>query len=1160
MKAIFIKIIPLLFFFSFGINVAQAITFKNYDELNDCVDFYNTFSQYKKNLQKCFEEKDIQIDNDSLKLIKKDYGLIESIIDLNLPEEKIIKKPKKRKLSEILNDIFKPDLEKIEQEESVFNKPYQSVGADVNNKFTLNDKDFKKLNDHIRKYPENIFSITEDINILTYKNNYLSEFKRQEVLLNVYNSFDVMVLASKVPPPTEATAVGGAGGMVAVAALAAAAGGGGGGGGGSSGPTLSFAVSSTSVGECDSDVTITANLTAAHSSDVTIIYTVGGTATKDTDYTISTTTSTLVAGSTSVSITISPTNDTTAETSETVIVAASVSGVSTTGNTSTTITIHDYVLKCNTTAFTEGSTSDQNTIKNQTAWKAFQGTTVRTDPVHPFNQMNLHKVQSFSSGSTALKGSTETIHIADFNCNDDHEIYDNKTVTNLDDGGSGESTFQTATAAKHHCQAVAAFANGDASSGRIGVAPEADIILSSIPDTNTHSTSAQAHAADLDIVRAAGAIVSNHSWGMADAFSGGDVDNAAEFDSYMTAQGFTIEETFGKLRHNDTGSSSIAAWNTWITALKNYQETGVIVFASGNDTAESDAGIMAAIPYWYDGTKHSTDLTKAWINAIVMEYTGDSDLTNIASSEVTLRGNPCGKTAAFCLSVDAWDMLSAEYVDGSGDSIYRLNSDSGSSFGSSYSAPMISGGIALMAQAFPNHTPEQLVDRVLASANNKFFTPDGNTTFTTHGASIVHGYDTTFGHGIPDFYAALSPITSSSNPASGFGFASPPQSGGGDGGGSVPFSQIKKLSVYDTSMKASSSFGDGIMNGLKGKTAYAYDALNGGFKYNVNDFINYDALAEQKIDHTLDQEINFLRNFRFSESKITKDFNVYAGEYINFRDKFNRGLSITLDQPNIALQNFNLYNNKDYKNPFTSENKGVGFNNKFYFFGNNVLLGYNNSKFNPLTSINDNLVVPMETLALSINLDSNNFDLLSFTTGLIKEENTFLLSKGSGAFNLNDKDNLSNFFGFNFSKNLNSLGNIYFSSMFGSSKLDNAKNSLIVDTSNVLSSSFEVNYELKNLFNNDQFSISLSQPNRVEKGDMTFRFVGLADKNGILPYQDHKLSLSPSGRQKDLIVSYYKNHSRNLKTGIKAVLTDDLGHVKNNSLDTSLLLSASYNF
>ena len=78
---------------------------------------------------------------------------------------------------------------------------------------------------------------------------------------------------------------------------------------------------------------------------------------------------------------------------------------------------------------------------------------------------------------------------------------------------------------------------------------------------------------------------------------------------------------------------------------------------------------------------------------------------------------------------------------------------------------MVSGGVALMAQAFPNHTPEQLVDRILASANNVWFTPDGSTTFTTHGNSINHGYHSTWGQGIPDFYAALSPITSDANPA-----------------------------------------------------------------------------------------------------------------------------------------------------------------------------------------------------------------------------------------------------------------------------------------------------------------------------------------------------------------------------------------------------------
>ena len=1146
----FIFLFFLLFIFS--INQANAINFKNFYELSECVDHYNSFKQYKQNLTNCLKNQNIIIEEENLKILNNRSGIIENIIDLDLPKEKIVKnKKKKKKLSDVLKEIFSDEnIEKIAEEENIFNKP-SALSDEYNKKFSLNEKNFKELNNYIKKNPQDIYAITEDINILTYKNEYLSEFKRNEILLNVYNSFNPSLLI----PKAKIAKVGAAtsSGMSAAAAVIglAAIGGGGSGGGSSSPATLSFSLTSTAVGECDSAVTITGSLTKAHSSNVTITYSTSGTATDSTDYNLSSTTSTIVAGATSGSITLTPVNDTTDETSETAIVSASVSGVSTTGNTSTTITIYDYVLKCNSTAFTEGSTSDQNTIKNRSTWTAIEA----GGAVHPYEQMNVHKVQSFSSSGVSLTGVGETIHVADFYCDDNHDIYNNKTITNLDDGGAGESTFGTATSGNNHCQGVAMFAAGDVGA-RTGVAPDADLILSSIPDTNTHSTSAQAHAADLDIVRAAGAIVSNHSWGMSDAYTGGDVDNASEFDTYMNAQGYSIGETFGKLRHDDTSSGSVTNWETWITALKNYQDTGVIVFASGNDTGESDAGIMSAVPYWYDGTKHSTDLTKAWINAIVVEYTGDADLSDAVSSEFTQKGNPCGVTKEYCLSVDGYDTYQATYVN-SGVSQYSTNRIS---YGSSWSAPMISGGIALMAQAFPNHTPEQLVDRVLASANNKWFTSDGNTTFTTHGASIKHGYDDTFGHGLPDFYAAMSPITSNSNPASGFGFASGGSSGGGSSGGSVPFSQIEKLAVSETSMKISSSLGDGIINGLKNKTAYAYDALNGGFKYNVSDFINYDSLTEQKIEYTLDQELDFLRNFKFSENKTAKDFSIYAGEYFNFRDKYNKGLSLTLDQPNLALQNFNLYNNQHYKNPFTSENKGIGFNNKFYFLGNNVLLGYNNSKFNPLTNINKDITVPMETLALSVNLDSDNFDLLSFTTGLLKEENTFLLSEGSGAFDLNNKDNLSNFYGFNFSKSLNNLGNIYVSTMFGNSKLNNTQNSFIVDTSDVLSSNFEINYELKNLFKNDQFNISLSQPNRVEQGDMTFRFMGLADKNGVLPYQDYKVSLSPSGRQKDLTLNYITNHSENLKTGIKVIITDDMGHVKDSNLKNNLMFTTSLTF
>ena len=96
-----------------------------------------------------------------------------------------------------------------------------------------------------------------------------------------------------------------------------------------------------------------------------------------------------------------------------------------------------------------------------------------------------------------------------------------------------------------------------------------------------------------------------------------------------------------------------------------------------------------------------------------------------------------------------------------------------------------------MAQAFPNHTPEQLVDRILASANNLWFTPTGETTFTTHGASIKHGYHSTWGHGVPDFYAAMSPITTSKNPLS-FGGGGSGGGGGGSSGGQIPFSKLNK--------------------------------------------------------------------------------------------------------------------------------------------------------------------------------------------------------------------------------------------------------------------------------------------------------------------------------------------------------------------------------
>ena len=77
---------------------------------------------------------------------------------------------------------------------------------------------------------------------------------------------------------------------------------------------------------------------------------------------------------------------------------------------------------------------------------------------------------------------------------------------------------------------------------------------------------------------------------------------------------------------------------------------------------------------------------------------------------------------------------------------------------------------------------------------------------------------------------------------------------------------------------------------------------------------------------------------------------------------------------------------------------------------------------------------------------------------------------------------------------------------------------------------------------------------------MNFRLIGLSNKNGIIPFQDYKINLSPSGRQKDLTLSYKKSINKNIKLGIKTIISDDIGHIKNRGLNNEFLLTGSVSF
>ena len=76
-------------------------------------------------------------------------------------------------------------------------------------------------------------------------------------------------------------------------------------------------------------------------------------------------------------------------------------------------------------------------------------------------------------------------------------------------------------------------------------------------------------------------------------------------------------------------------------------------------------------------------------------------------------------------------------------------------------------------------------------------------------------------------------------------------------------------------MKTSSSFGDGIMNGLKNRTAYAYDALNGGFAYKMDGHVIPQSNTKPVIN--LEAEMNGMK----SASTLNNYLNIGKTNYKN---------------------------------------------------------------------------------------------------------------------------------------------------------------------------------------------------------------------------------------------------------------------------------------
>ena len=73
--------------------------------------------------------------------------------------------------------------------------------------------------------------------------------------------------------------------------------------------------------------------------------------------------------------------------------------------------------------------------------------------------------------------------------------------------------------------------------------------------------------------------------------------------------------------------------------------------------------------------------------------------------------------------------------------------------GNSFGAPMYRS-VAILAEAFPSLTPKEIAARLLATADNTWFTSDA----TADSNGVKHGFNFRFGHSIPDLYAVYNQL------------------------------------------------------------------------------------------------------------------------------------------------------------------------------------------------------------------------------------------------------------------------------------------------------------------------------------------------------------------------------------------------------------------
>ncbi len=567
-------------------------------------------------------------------------------------------------------------------------------------------------------------------------------------------------------------------------------------------------------------------------------------------------------------------------------------------------------------------------------------------------------------------------------------------------------------------------------------------------------------------------------------------------------------------------------------------EKTIYVWAAGNAGGYADQGVDYSSPELLPGMAHYIPEIQGHSIAVV-SLDENGQISDFSSR--------CGVAQDYCIAAPGGRITAAYPTSTSDTGIYIGNTNDDNynncitdnscyavTSGTSFAAPFVSGGLAVIADHFEGQLGSQeIVSRLFATANKKG----------------VYADKAIYGQGLMDLDAATEPVGQVSAMMS------------------LSLSGPMAPAIFSNIQLTSPSFGDAITNGIGNHSVIFFDALDAPFRRSLsslvsdyrNQIINMDGfrsiqnpISQRVITNESEFEIGGLSIENLSGELVTPyhllnakaEKNQFFSYYNYSNDSFlshglNGSWAMGIFKDSQLRSERNL--RTQFSNPWLNFSAtGTTFGSKFK--GNNkfdialaISSGRNKFNMNEIFNKRDSSTVALMEIQPKSKIPS-------LQLGVMKENDASLGLSGSGAFN-GSNNQLTSFVGL--SNSLDLAGGIIFGSLYWG-KSNNMSNELgmLRSVTRLYSSAFGIGFMKSSIVsNNDKLILTVDQPIRIESGKLQLNLPTYRTKEKNVLFNQMNINLDPSGREihtKAQYLSSYKNIGLGLTLGYKA----DPYHIK----------------